>query len=85
MGMGTQTFQLNRTNNIHTHSNVKIYKLNIDEDSQGLVTIICKLCPIDLQKNRFFLPKLILLLRQYKLRTAIGVDHYRNETDQKRQ
>ena len=39
MGMGTQTFQLNRTNNIHTHSNVKIYKLNIDEDSQGLITI----------------------------------------------
>ena len=40
MGMGTQTFQLNRTNNIHTHSNVKIYKLNIDKDSQGLITII---------------------------------------------
>ena len=43
MGMRTQTFQLNRTNNIHTHSNVEIYKLEIVEDSQGLITIKYKL------------------------------------------
>ena len=50
--MGTQTFQLNRTNNIQTHSNVKIYKLNIDEDSQGLITIIYYIIIFKLIKNR---------------------------------